>query len=407
VWARAQEAQIWSYLATGAEREALQALLDAHNLAHSDAPMGVRIITGNTAEMRRAMQVAFLGGNPPAAYQSGIGHDLKAFLDAGRIANIQNVVGDVEGVAEISSGIKRVVSFDGEMYGVPLNIHIISNLFYNKAIFDELGLVPPKTVEEFRSVAEKLRAAGYQVLGNAFGSNWTSYTTFPFLYEQLGYEGMFAFVSGEVAFTDPRVKVAFQEWTDSYVSNFMDDWAGYSWADTAAQFVQGNVAMYQMGDWLSAYLADSGWSFDEEYGVFPVPGLGDAVIGQIDVLSKPTGLSEDIVKIADLFLQTAAGPQAQLAFNVRKGAIAVNPRAHPEGYSPYSVFAREQIMAATAADRMIPNPKFLLPTELDEEIGNDVVSYAQAPSSEALDAMLIKLDGLRQRLIEEGKFVRW
>lgn len=405
--AAAQDAQIWSYWGTGAEATALEALVDVNNSENADTPIGTRTISGNSSEMRRAMQVSFLGGTPPAVYQSGFGMDLKSFLDAERIANIDSVIADVPGVAEMSSGIKRVVSFDGDMYAVPLNLHIISNVFYNTAIFDELGIEPPKTAEEFRAAAEKIDAAGYEVLGNAGGGSWTFYTAFPFLIEELGQDDLFAFTSGEIPFTDERVVTAFQEWTDTYVDNYMENWSGYSWADTAAQFAQGKVAMYQMGDWLSAYLADAGWTAGEQYDFFSAPGLDGAVVVQMDVLAKPSGLDEATSAVADAFLKTASGAEGQLAFNVKKGSVAANPESTDEGYSAYGELAYQQIQEATAADKVIPNPKFLFPTKLDEEIKNDTIAYAQDPSEEALMDMLEKLDAMRVELKDAGEFIKW
>ena len=47
---------------------------------------------------------------------------------------------------------------DGRYYSVPANIHRANVLWYSKKTFQSAGVQPPKTVDEFFQVAEKLKA---------------------------------------------------------------------------------------------------------------------------------------------------------------------------------------------------------------------------------------------------------
>ena len=49
---------------------------------------------------------------------------------------------------------------DGKFYAVPINVHGENWLFYNKALFKELGAPDPDTWEHFFEAADKLKAAG-------------------------------------------------------------------------------------------------------------------------------------------------------------------------------------------------------------------------------------------------------
>lgn len=49
---------------------------------------------------------------------------------------------------------------DGRMYCITLDM-IETGIFYNKKIFNELGLQPPKDWEEFRRIQQKIKEAGY------------------------------------------------------------------------------------------------------------------------------------------------------------------------------------------------------------------------------------------------------
>ncbi|WP_108258195.1 ABC transporter substrate-binding protein [Mangrovicoccus ximenensis] len=402
--AQAQDAEIWTYWASGAEADALTALMGVTAEQYPDTPLATRVITGNTAEMRRALQTAFLGGQPPAVYQSGMAQELKSFVDAGRIAPIDAYVEGVEGAAELPDGVRRVVSVDGQLYGVPLNMHVVSNVFYNRAIFDELGLEAPANAEEFQAVAAAIEEAGYQAMGNAGGPGWTMYTTYSFLYGGLGEDGYYALGSGEMAFTDPAVKAALTEWSETYAEHFMDDWTGYTWSDTGGVFANGDVAMYQVGDWLSAYLADAGWDYGDQYGFFPAPGMDGSVVMQMDVMAMTSGIEEAAAEAGADFLRASLSPEGQAAFNNVKVSVAPNPLAATDGYSAYGKAAAEEIGSAAA---VIPNLKNLLPVRLGDEFGTLIAAYAEAPDADDLDGILETLEDMRQEMLETGEFVRW
>ncbi|WP_320128962.1 extracellular solute-binding protein [uncultured Sphaerochaeta sp.] len=83
--------------------------------------------------------------------KSGVLVDLRPYLDADpQWANdFMNVIEDWE-----------YSDYPGSVYGVPTAFYVVG-IFYNKAIFAKLGLEPPKTIEEFTAVCDKLLAAGY------------------------------------------------------------------------------------------------------------------------------------------------------------------------------------------------------------------------------------------------------
>ncbi len=92
------------------------------------------------------------GGARTADYvESGILVDLQPFLDA-----------DPEWKADFLPILDdwRYADYPGALYGVPTSFYVVG-LFYNKAIFAELGLQAPTTMKEFEQVSDKLMEAGY------------------------------------------------------------------------------------------------------------------------------------------------------------------------------------------------------------------------------------------------------
>ena len=60
----------------------------------------------------------------------------------------------IEDLNDIFPGLRDAMTFNGKMYGIPFR-HASSCFHYNKRILDELGLTPPKTIEELSSIARK------------------------------------------------------------------------------------------------------------------------------------------------------------------------------------------------------------------------------------------------------------
>src|SRR5690554_2864951 len=75
----AQEAELWHFFSSGSEAEGLDGLVEVANGINADKPITPRVFPGNILEMRRAIQTSLMGGNPPAAYGSGFGYELKTF----------------------------------------------------------------------------------------------------------------------------------------------------------------------------------------------------------------------------------------------------------------------------------------------------------------------------------------
>ena len=93
--------------------------------------------------MRRQLGAAFLANDPPNVYQSAIGYDLKSYVDAGRLAPIDDVWEAINGEEVFSEGLKSMVKFDGHAYAIPLNTHIVSHIFYNSISLISTSLTFP------------------------------------------------------------------------------------------------------------------------------------------------------------------------------------------------------------------------------------------------------------------------
>src|SRR5262249_18404267 len=67
------------------------------------------------------------------------------------------------------------VSYNSQVYAIPVNVHRNNSLFYNKKIFDQNNLAVPTTFAELLQVADALSQAPNKVIPLALGSKepWT------------------------------------------------------------------------------------------------------------------------------------------------------------------------------------------------------------------------------------------
>lgn len=158
---------------------------------------------------------------------------------------------------------------NGQVYGVPFAVQVLQ-MYYNKAIFKELGLSVPTTWDEFVAVNQKLLDAGYIPMALTGKDDWM----LPIFHSIVGagtYGGD-AFVNGildgSTTFEDPAFVDSIQAVKD--LQPFLPpDVTAVSYADSQALFINGAAAMFPGGSWEAAYFR--GQNPDLDLGVFAVP----------------------------------------------------------------------------------------------------------------------------------------
>jgi ABC-type glycerol-3-phosphate transport system substrate-binding protein len=388
----------------GGEKEAIQSLLDVVKRANRNFTFTDREIPGADTEIRRQLGAAFLAGNPPEVYQANVGMNLKPYVDANRLKPLDDIWAAINGERIFSSGVKKAVTINGHVYAIPLNTHVITQVFYNKKVFDKFGLKEPKNWTEFQNVCAVLKRNNIEPFA-MFGKTTPIYTFFPFLLDSLGPEGFLNLGSGKIAFTDAKVRKAFEDYGKILVPNMMFGWAGYGWPEAAAELMKGNAAMYINGDWVASYFETNGWKPGVDYDYFPAPGTGNIIVVQIDGLAAPVAAKDS--QGARAFLLSAGGADAQAAFNKYKGSVAANLNVSRNTYSGILQKTYDRIQAVSKNGYVLPNLAIMFPPALWEEIKTQNINYALTPDARTLDRVLNTLERVRQESLKKNEFVDW
>jgi len=163
----------------------------------------------------------------------------------------------------------QAATLDGKVWGVPFATQTLQ-VFYNKKIFDELGLSEPTKLSEVEPMIEKIKASGYvpyAVTGNAA---WQLNNIFDILVGNTygGKAFLEKAVAGETSFDSPEMVNAFTEFR-ALEDDFPKFVSGVSHPDARALFGNGQAAMFPGGAWELALIRQN--APDIQLGVFSMP----------------------------------------------------------------------------------------------------------------------------------------
>lgn len=401
--AQAQDAELWHFFSSGSEAEGLDALVAIANAKNADNPISPKVFPGNILEMRRSIQTSLMGGNPPAAYGSGFGYELKTFADGGHLRPMDDVWARIRGDEIFPDGVKRVTMVDGHPMGIPFDLSLINNVFYNKKVLETNGVAVPTDWDSFIAACDALRAKGVEPLGNAGGPYWSMYNFYPALISTVGVDGYYQLADGSLAFDSPEFRQALDLFRRTMVGCYAKNWSGKSWTQTGDDLVNGDVGMFMMGMWLGGYMRQAGFKAETDFDFFPAPGTEKLAIFQMDLFAVPAGTGR-ATEAGVAFAEAAASVEAQAAFTVPKGSIAPNIEVDPSIYDAVGAKAAKELKEAEA---VLPNLVFMLPTNLGTELGVQLERFAIDPSKEVEDQMIATLEALRGELLAENAFVKW
>ena len=179
---------------------------------------------------------------------------------------------DLAAMANYSDVAKSAWSTDdgAHTFCVPM-ASVIHGFIYNKDAFAELGIEPPKTMDEFYAVLEKIKSDGTYI-PMAMGTNdqWEAATMG---YQNIGpnywkgEEGRLALIKGEQKLTDPQWVAPFTE-IAKWGPYLGDGFEAQTYPDSQNLFTLGRAAIYPAGSWEIA-----GFNTQAQFkmGAFPPP----------------------------------------------------------------------------------------------------------------------------------------
>ena len=333
------EVEVFSWWTGGGEAAGLEAMIEVFNAEYPDIEFINAAVAGGAGTNARAVLATRLqAGDPPDSWQGHAGQELIGTYVAGNQIQSLNELYEAEGWIDVMpETLIPLISYEGDIYSVPVNIHRANVMWYNPAVLEEYGVEVPTTMDEWFDAMDTLQAA--EIIPLALGEQWTQLHLFEtVLLGSLGSDAYDGLWDGSTDWGSPEVSVAIDNFA-KVLTYTNSDAASLSWQDASQLVVNGDAAFNVMGDWAEGYFRELGMTPNEDYGWAPVPGS----VGVFQFLSDSFTLAADAphVEGAEAWLKTAGSKAGQEAFNPIKGSICARTDCDPELFGVYLQSAME------------------------------------------------------------------
>ncbi|WP_045393085.1 ABC transporter substrate-binding protein [Falsirhodobacter sp. alg1] len=265
----------------------------------------------------------FLTADSPDIANWYAGNRMAPFVNSGQFMDVSDVWAE-NGLNESLGSAASSMTIDGKQWGVPYTYYQWG-IYYNKDVYRAAGVEVPKTWDEFVANCQQFQAAGIDCLTTGSKALWPTAGIFDYLdLRTNGYEFHQQLTSGDIPWTDDRVKAVFAEWA-KVLPYTTANHAALDWQDAAALLVQGKAANYVIGNFAVATFKDGGMT-DDTLGFMPfpeiTPGLPRAEEAPTDTMHIPAGAKN--VADAKAFLAFIASAEEQTKMNETLGQLPIN-----------------------------------------------------------------------------------
>lgn len=214
----------------------------------------------------------FLTAEAPDIAAWYAGNRMAPFVKAGLFADVTDLW-EKEGLNESLAPAAGSMTIDGKKWGVPYTYYQWG-VYYRKDIFEKLGIDVPTTWDDFLAASATLKKNEITPITIGSKNLWPTSGIFSQLNLRInGYHVHNDLTAGKIKYTDPRIQNVFDKWQELIDADyFLKNHASYSWQEALAPFVQGEAAMYVIGNFAVEQLKVAGLDLDT-LGFFPFPEI--------------------------------------------------------------------------------------------------------------------------------------
>ena len=347
----AGKVEIFSWWA-GDEAPALDALIGVFKKANPDIELINATVAGGSGVAARAvLKTRMLGGNPPDSFQVHAGQELiGTYVVSDRMESLNDLFKSEGWNEKFPKGLLDLLTYKGNIYSVPVNIHRANIIWYVPAKLKEWGVEVPATWDDFFKTCDALKAKNVTPL--ALGPNWTAVHLFEnVLLATLGPDDYMSLWAGKLKWTDDKVKAAWTAYGKVLDCTNSDAASLGDWVPAAQMVIDGKAAFEIMGDWWAGWAtAVKKLEPGKDFGWAPAPGTS----GVYDMLSDSFGLPKGAANRdnAIAWLKVLGSVEGQDAFNPLKGSIPARIDADVKNAKLYNAYL-QSAAADWAKDKIV------------------------------------------------------
>ena len=381
--------EVFSWWTSGGEAAALQALFDAFQKANPEAEIvNATVAGGGGSAARGVLQTRLAGGTPPDTWQVHPGFELIGqYVESDFVAPLTDLY-KANGWFDVTpKALTDLMSSGENIYQVTVGVHRGNGLWYNKKLLEKNGVTvgAAMSVDEFFTIAEKLKAAGVTPLCVGDNGIWaTAQLLENTLVGVLGPEKYKGLWNGSVAFDSAEVKNAIAVY-GKMLDYQNSDHSALSWDQAIKKVIEGACAFSSMGDWAYGEFVNAKLKDNEDFGWVSHPGSdGSFVIVADGFVMAKNGPNPEANKA---WLETVGSKEAQEAFNPLKGSICARTDCDRAKFGAYHNWS----MDSFAKDALVPTLVHgsAAPADFQQSFNDAVTSFVVDRNVDAMSSALV------------------
>jgi glucose/mannose transport system substrate-binding protein len=328
-----QQVEVFSWWTGGGEAAGLNAMIKVFHARYPEIEFVNAAVAGGAGTNARAVLATRLqAGNAPDSWQGHAGQELiGTYVKAGQIEPLNDLYQKNGWLDVMPETLIPLISQDGNIYSVPVNIHRANMLWYNPKILEKYNIQAPATLDEWFQAMDTLKANGVTPL--SMGEQWTAMHLMETIFlSTLGSTQYNYLWVGTLGWDSPQVKQAIENYKKilTYVNS---DSTSLTWQDASQLVVNGDVAFNVMGDWAEGYFKELKKEPLKDFGWTPVPGTAGTFQFLSDSFVLPVRAPHRQAALA--WLNVAGSREGQDTFNPVKGSIPARSDADRSLYDMY------------------------------------------------------------------------
>lgn len=274
---------LWHIQSAGTGPKIIQQAVDRF---HADNPnVNVEVVPLQNDPYKTKIKLAVGAGKAPCVFLTWGGGPLYEYVKANQVIDLTPYMTKDNYKDRFVDAAFTPITFDGKIYGVPVENTAMAVIFYNKVLFQKYNLTPPKTWDELLNVVKTLKDNKIAAFALANKGKWPGSMYFMYLVDRLGGPQVFQSAATRTggSFEDPVFIQAGTMIEDLVKAGAFAEGLNGLDNDTGqarALLYSGKAAMELMGTWeISSIKGENPDYYNNSLGLFPFPtvpnGKGD------------------------------------------------------------------------------------------------------------------------------------
>lgn len=303
----------------------------------------VEVLSSDADEMESVLQVRAATGNLPDVWANSVGAKLDAMSPK---ENCYDLSGEEWVTERINADYLEIVTDDetGEIYGVPATPSNVAGVFYNKIVYEELGLSIPQTWDELMENCKTIREKSDKIpvmsqYSNASGVQILFLAQYYYVQkENPDFAEQYTNREIELHESDAYMRgleKMYEIWEEGYQN---DNPLEVSWEDAAKALAEGSAAHMFCRTNIMSTIETVNKEAMEDIGFFPLPDESAEDLGAATWMPSAWCINKnsenlELAKLLLEFLTTEEAVDAYCTKTVPAGAFMLNGIEMPENVS--------------------------------------------------------------------------